>query len=156
MAEIGDALRAPGQGRVPDPPFLIVTQPSVVDPSRAPAGAHVLWVYAHVPAGWSGDLTVAIERQLERFAPGFRDVVVARAVSTPADLHARNPNFVGGDIALGRSDGLHLLFRPTFAPNPYATPDRAIYLCSAATPPGAGVHGMCGYHAARAALRRVF
>lgn len=156
MSEIGDALDAAWQGVPPRPPFLIAAQPSLFDRSRAPAGSHVLWVYCHVPNGWRGDHTGAIEEQLERFAPGFRDIVLARAVTTPADLQARNPNLVGGDIAAGRSDGLHLLFRPTFSPVPYSTPDPAIFLCSAATPPGPGVHGMCGHHAATVALGRVF
>jgi phytoene dehydrogenase-like protein len=156
MDEIGDALRAVYRGRAPTRPFLIVAQPTVFDATRAPAGAHVLWVYGHVPNGWSGDLTDAIEAQLERFAPGFRDVVLARAVTTPALLSARNRNNAGGDIGGGRADGLRLLFRPTYAPVPYATPDRGIYLCSSSTPPGPGVHGMCGYHAARVALRRAF
>lgn len=156
MDDIGNALRAAWHGEPPRPPFLIAAQPSVVDRSRAPHGAHVLWVYCHVPNGWTGDQTAAIEAQLERFAPGFSDIVLARTVTTPAEFQARNPNLVGGDIAGGRSDGLHLLFRPTVSPNPYTTPDPAIYLCSSATPPGPGVHGMCGYHAATVALRRVF
>ncbi|HEX4830341.1 MAG TPA: dehydrogenase, partial [Trebonia sp.] len=137
-------------------PFLITAQPSVSDPGRAPAGGHVFWVYAQVPQGWRGDLVPAIERQVERFAPGFRDLVLARAVTTPADMAERNPNNVGGDIAGGRCDGLRLLLRPVPVPAPYATPNPAIYLCSSATPPGPGVHGMCGYHAARTALRRAF
>jgi phytoene dehydrogenase-like protein len=156
IGEIGAALRSAQRGAAPDPPFLITAQPSVFDPSRAPAGGHVFWVYAQVPNSWRGDLTAAIENQIERFAPGFRDLVLARAVTGPADLAAGNPNYVGGDIAAGRCDGLRLLLRPTPAPVPYATPDPAVYLCSAATPPGPGVHGMCGYHAARTALRRVF
>jgi phytoene dehydrogenase-like protein len=156
LDEIGAALRAVQRGHAPVRPFLIVAQPSVFDATRAPSGSHVLWVYGHVPNGWTGDLTDAIEAQLERFAPGFRDVVLARAATTPALLAARNRNNVGGDIEGGRSDGLHLLFRPTFAPVPYATPDRGVYLCSSSTPPGPGVHGMCGYHAARVALQRAF
>ena len=156
MAEIGGALRAAQRGRAPDPPFLITAQPSVFDPARAPAGSHVLWVYAQVPNGWPADLTGAVEAQLERFAPGFRDLVLARSVTPPAGLQARNPNNVGGDIACGRCDQLRLLLRPVPFPVPYATPNRAIYLCSSATPPGPGTHGMCGYHAARTALRRVF
>jgi phytoene dehydrogenase-like protein len=156
MAEIGAALRSAQQGSAPEPPFLITAQPSLFDPARAPAGSHVFWVYAQVPNGWRGDMTAAIEAQIERFAPGFGDLVLARAVTSPADLEARNPNNVGGDIAAGRCDGLRLLLRPTPFPVPYATPNPAIYLCSAATPPGPGVHGMCGYHAARTALRRVF
>jgi phytoene dehydrogenase-like protein len=156
MAEIGAALRSARHGSAPRPPFLITAQPSLFDDGRAPAGAHVFWVYAQVPNGWRGDLVPAIEQQIERFAPGFRDLVLARTVTTPADMEAGNPNYVGGDIAGGRCDGLRLLWRPVPVPVPYATPDRAIYLCSSATPPGPGVHGMCGYHAARAALRRVF
>jgi phytoene dehydrogenase-like protein len=156
LDEIGAALRAVHRGYPPARPYLIVAQPSAFDATRAPAGSHVLWVYGHVPNGWSGDLTDAIEAQLERFAPGFRDVVLARAVTTPALLEARNRNNVGGDIGGGPDDGLRLLFRPTYAPVPYATPARGIYLCSASTPPGPGVHGMCGYHAARVALRRGF
>lgn len=156
MAGIGAALRAAQRGSAPDPPFLITAQPSLSDPGRAPAGRHVFWVYAQVPNGWRASLTAAVEEQIERFAPGFRDLILARAVTAPADFQARNPNNVGGDIANGRCDRLRLLLRPTPFPVPYATPDPAVYLCSAATPPGPGVHGMCGYHAARTALRRVF
>jgi phytoene dehydrogenase-like protein len=156
MTEIGAALRAVGRGAAPSPPFLIVAQPSLADDTRAPNGRHVLWVYCHVPNGWAGDHTTAIEDQIERFAPGFRDIVLARAVTGPARLAAGNPNLVGGDISAGPADGLHLLFRPTFSPVPYSTPDPAVFLCSSATPPGPGVHGMCGYHAAALALRRVF
>jgi phytoene dehydrogenase-like protein len=156
LGEIGAALRAVHRAAAPNPPFLIAAQPSLFDPSRAPAGRHVLWVYAHVPNGWRGDLTAAVERQLERFAPGFRDTVLARTVSGPAEVAARNPNNLGGDIAVGRCDRLRLVFRPTLTPVPYATPNPAIFLCSSATPPGPGVHGMCGYHAADSALRRAF
>jgi phytoene dehydrogenase-like protein len=156
MTEIGAALWSAHHGAKPRPPFLVTAQPSLFDKERAPAGSHVFWVYAQVPNGWRGDLVPAIEQQVERFAPGFRDLVLARAVRTPADMAAGNPNNVGGDIAGGRCDGLRLLLRPVPVPVPYATPDPAIYLCSSATPPGPGVHGMCGYHAARVALRRVF
>jgi len=156
ITEIGAALRSAQQGTAPQPPFLITAQPSLFDDRRAPAGSHVFWVYAQVPNGWRGDLAPAIEQQVERFAPGFRDLVLARTTTTPAEIAAGNPNNVGGDIAGGRCDGLRLLLRPVPVPVPYATPDPAIYLCSSATPPGPGVHGMCGYHAASAALRRVF
>jgi phytoene dehydrogenase-like protein len=156
FAEIRDALAAVHAGHAPDPPYLITAQPSVVDPSRAPAGGHTFWVYAHVPSGYAGDLTEAVESQIERFAPGFRDVVHARHVSRPADLEAANANYVGGDIACGSAAGLRLLTRPTPRRTPYATPNPSVYLCSSATPPGPGVHGMCGYHAARAALRTQF
>jgi phytoene dehydrogenase-like protein len=158
MAEIGAALSSARHGRAPDPPFLITAQPSLFDRTRAPEGGHVFWAYGQVPNGWQGDLTAAVERQIERFAPGFRDLVLARAITTPADLAARNPNNVGGNIAGGRCDRLRLLLRPAPVPVPvpYATANPAVYLCSSATPPGPGVHGMCGYHAAEAALRRVF
>jgi len=154
--DIAAALDAVAHGRAPAAPFLITAQPSVVDPSRAPAGKHVFWAYGHVPNGWTGDLTDAVEAQLEAFAPGFRDRVVARAAAGPVDLEVRDANYVGGDIACGRFSGLQAVFRPTLARFPHATPDRSVYLCSSATPPGPGVHGMCGLHAARLALARVF
>jgi phytoene dehydrogenase-like protein len=156
LAEIGSALSAAKRGRPPDPPFLIAAQPTLFDPTRAPEGRHVFWVYGHVPHGWDGDLTEAIERQVERFAPGFRDLVLARRASAPRDLEAGNPNLVGGDIACGSFDGRQAVFRPVTTRVPYATPHPAVFLCSSATPPGPGVHGMCGYRAARVALRRVF
>jgi phytoene dehydrogenase-like protein len=155
-ADIAAALRTVGHGAAPDPPFLIVAQPSVADPSRAPAGYHVLWVYGHVPNRWRGDATDAFECQLDRFAPGFRDLVLARRTAGPAVIEERNANYVGGDIGCGSVGGLQALARPVFSRMPAATPNPAIYLCSAATPPGPGVHGMCGYHAARAALQRAF
>ena len=130
---------------------MLVTQPSLFDPSRAPAGKHTAWGYCHVPNGSTVDMTARIEAQIERFAPGFREVVLQRAVRTPAALEADDANFVGGDIAGGSNDLLHLFFRPTW--RMYSTPARGVYLCSAATPPGGGVHGMCGYHAATRALR---
>jgi phytoene dehydrogenase-like protein len=154
--EIAAALSAATQGRLPDPPFLIAAQPSLFDATRAPEGKHTFWVYAHVPFGWDGDFSDAMERQIERFAPGFRDRVLARASAGPAELQARNANNIGGDIAGGAFDGLQTFFRPVLAAVPYATPNRSVYLCSSATPPGPGVHGMCGYHAARVVLRRVF
>src|SRR5947207_5675196 len=154
--EIDDALVAVTGGRPPDRPFLIVAQPSLFDETRAPAGRHTLWAWAQVPNGWQGDLTSAVESQLERFAPGFRDVALARSTAGPPQLEARNPNLVGGDIAGGAFGGRQALFRPVVARVPYATPDPSVFLCSSSTPPGPGVHGLCGYHAARAALRRVF
>jgi phytoene dehydrogenase-like protein len=161
MAEIGAALTSAQHGRPPSPPFLITAQPSLTDDTRAPSGSHVFWAYAQVPNGWRGDLTTPIEDQIERFAPGFRDLILARLITTPGELEARNPNNAGGDIAGGRSDRLRMLLRPIPVPvphpaMPYATPNQRVYLCSSATPPGPGVHGMCGYHAAQAALRRVF
>jgi phytoene dehydrogenase-like protein len=156
LPDIGAALREVHQGRAPGRPFLITSQPTVFDPTRAPDGKHTFWVYCQVPNGWDRDHTEAIETQIERFAPGFRDLVLARTATAPADLAARNPNNSGGDIAVGRCDQFRLLFRPVLKPVPYATPDQSIFLCSSATPPGPGVHGMCGYHAAATALRRVF
>jgi phytoene dehydrogenase-like protein len=156
LAEIGAALRDVTRGRRPDPPFLIAAQPTVVDPGRAPDGQHVLWVYGHVPNRWDGDLTDAIEDQIERFAPGFRDVVLARSARRPADLEAGNANLVGGDVSGGAFRGTQTLFRPLVARVPYATPDPTLFLCSSATPPGPGVHGMGGWQAADVALRRVF
>ncbi|MET9716892.1 NAD(P)/FAD-dependent oxidoreductase [Streptomyces rochei] len=155
-AEIGAALNAASrEGRAPDAPFLITTQPSVADPTRAPEGKHVFWAYGHVPNGWTGDLTDAIERQLERFAPGFRDRVLARATAGPPELAARNANYVGGDIASGAVSGLQLLLRPKLSLFPYGTPHPAVYICSSATPPGPGVHGMSGHNAAKAVWRRL-
>jgi phytoene dehydrogenase-like protein len=156
LGEIGGALAAVASGRPPDPPFLIVAQPTIVDPSRAPAGRHVLWAYGHVPPGWRGDLSTAIEDQIERFAPGFRDLVLARSAWGPPQLEAHNRSMIDGDIAGGVFRGRQMLFRPVVARVPYATPDPTIFLCSAATPPGPGVHGMGGHLAAQVALRRVF
>jgi phytoene dehydrogenase-like protein len=156
LAEIGGALTAVASGRPPDPPFLVVAQPTLVDHTRAPEGRHVLWAYGHVPRGWHGDLTAAIDDQIERFAPGFRDLVLARSSWGPPELEAHNRSMIDGDIAGGLFQGRQVLFRPVVARVPYATPDPAIFLCSAATPPGPGVHGMAGHLAAKVALRRVF
>ncbi|MEU1128023.1 NAD(P)/FAD-dependent oxidoreductase [Streptomyces sp. NPDC005899] len=153
--EIDTALRAAVAGRDPDVPFLITAQPSLVDPSRAPGGNHVFWAYGHVPAGWEGDATEVVERQLERFAPGFRDLVLARSIAGPPRLAARNANYVDGDIATGAFAGLQTVIRPKLARVPYATAHPAVFLCSSATPPGPGVHGMSGHHAARAVWRRL-
>ncbi|MEN3583340.1 NAD(P)/FAD-dependent oxidoreductase [Streptomyces sp. ZYX-F-203] len=154
--EIGTALYAASRaGRAPDRPFLITVQPGVADPDRAPAGKQVFWAYGHVPAGWTGDLTDAVERQLERFAPGFRDRVLARATAGPPELAARNANYVGGDIAAGAVSGLQLLLRPRPTLFPYSTPHPAVFICSSATPPGPGVHGMSGHNAAKAVWRRL-
>ncbi|WP_235934733.1 phytoene desaturase family protein [Candidatus Laterigemmans baculatus] len=136
-------------------PFLLVAQQSVLDPSRAPAGKHTGWGYCHVPHGSRVDMTEAIEAQMERFAPGFRDRILARHVMAPADFENYNANYIGGDITGGVMDLRQILARPTFGPTPYATPNPRLFLCSASTPPGPGVHGMSGYHAAQAALRAV-
>ncbi|MEU2564514.1 NAD(P)/FAD-dependent oxidoreductase [Streptomyces longispororuber] len=154
--DIGTALHAVARaGRAPDVPFLITVQPSVADPTRAPEGKHVFWAYGHVPNGWRGDLTDAVERQVERFAPGFRDRVLARATAGPPQLAARNANYVGGDIACGAASGLQLLLRPRLTAFPYHTRHPAVFLCSSATPPGPGVHGMSGHNAAKAVWRRL-
>jgi phytoene dehydrogenase-like protein len=152
-AEIAAAEADVARGRMPDQPFIVSAQASVVDPTRAPAGKHTLWAYAHVPNGYDGDGTEALERQIERFAPGFRDLVLARHVMTPADFESYNPNYRGGDIAGGSHGGTQLMFRPTRTLHSYRTPNPAIWMCSASTPPGGGVHGMCGHNAARAVLR---
>ena len=139
-------------GRHPDRPYCIITQPGVLDPSRAPAGRQTLWGYCHVPPGSTADLTDRIEAQIERFAPGFRDLILARSVRTAAQEERRNPNYVGGDINSGAGTLRQTVFRPAVRWNPYRTPLPGVYLCSAATPPGGGVHGMCGTWAARTAL----
>ncbi len=133
-------------------PFILLAQPSLFDDSRAPAGKHTVWAYCHVPQGSSADMTDAIEGQIERFAPGFRDRILARSVEYTGDLERRNANLIGGAITGGANDLRQSIFRPT--PSLYRTPLRGVFLCSAATPPGGGVHGMCGFHAAQAALRR--
>ncbi|HZP96805.1 MAG TPA: NAD(P)/FAD-dependent oxidoreductase [Candidatus Limnocylindria bacterium] len=152
--EIAAGERAVWRGQHPERPFVLVGQQSLFDGTRAPAGKQTVWAYCHVPNGSGVDMTARIEAQLERFAPGFRDRVLARHVTTPADIERANANDLGGDIANGSHAGLQLLMRPRVALDPYATSARDITLCSAATPPGGGVHGMCGFHAARSALRR--
>lgn len=154
LAELNASELDAWQGRITERPFVLVVQPTLFDEARAPAGRHVLWSYCHVPHASEADMLPAIERQIERFAPGFRDCVLARAIMRPADLERHNANFVGGDIAAGVTDLRQLFARPTW--RTYSTPVRGLYLCSAATPPGVGVHGMCGYFAARRALHQVF
>jgi phytoene dehydrogenase-like protein len=154
--EVLASERAPWDGIEADRPFVLFVQPSLFDRSRAPDGGHVAWAYCHVPNGATGDMTAAIEDQVERFAPGFRDLILHRSVMSPAELEAHNPNLVGGDINAGSQHLGQLFFRPAPRWNPYAVPDTNLYLCSASTPPGGAVHGMCGYHAARTALRRTF
>jgi phytoene dehydrogenase-like protein len=153
LEEIAASERAPARAETSDRPFVLLAQPTMFDPSRAPEGQHTAWAYCHVPNGSRADLTDAIESQLERFAPGFRERVLARNAMAPADLERRNPNLVGGDIGGGSNELRQLVARPALRPVPYATPLDGVYLCSASTPPGGGVHGMCGYLAARAALR---
>ena len=134
---------------------MLLAQPTQFDPSRAPAGRHVVWAYCHVPNGWTGDATAAIEGQIERFAPGFRQRIVARHVLRPADLEAYNPNYVGGDINGGLQHWAQFFTRPAVRLDPYSTSDPRLFICSSSTPPGGGVHGLCGMHAARSALRGV-
>jgi phytoene dehydrogenase-like protein len=153
LAEVAASGAEVAAGRHPERPYCLVAQPGVADPGRAPAGGHVLWGYCHVPSGSTVDMSARIEAQIERFAPGFRDLVLARSVRTAADLAAYDPNYVGGDINGGAGTLTQTLLRPVPRWNPYRTPARGLYLCSASTPPGGGVHGMCGYWAARTALR---
>ncbi len=151
MEEIAASEQAATHGSISEKPFVIVVQPSLFDSTRAPEGKHTAWAYCHVPNGSTVDMTSRIEDQLERFAPGFRDCVLARRVLPPAALESMNANLVGGDISGGEFSMRQFLFRPTLGY--YATGTRNLYLCSSSTPPGGGVHGMCGYHAAHAALR---
>jgi len=151
LEEVAASERAPWEGRVDDKPFVLVAQPSLFDPSRAPAGKHTAWGYCHVPNGYKGSAQEAIEAQVERFAPGFRDCVLARKVWSTAAFESWNPNLIGGDLSGGAMSISQLIFRPTA--RQYRTPAKGLYLCSASTPPGGGVHGMCGHHAALAALR---
>ncbi len=154
LDEIAASERDAWSGRISERPFVLAVQASLFDPSRAPAGRHTLWAYCHVPNGSTADMLPRIEAQIERFAPGFRERVIARHVMTPADLERRNPNLVGGDIGMGVSDLRQMIARPTW--RAYRTPRRGLYICSASTPPGVAVHGMCGYYAARCALRDLF
>jgi phytoene dehydrogenase-like protein len=153
--EIAASERAAWKGLVSDSPFLILAQPGLFDPSRAPAGKQTAWVYCHVPNGSTVDMTVRIERQIERFAPGFRDQIMERHVLNTRDMEQYNPNYIGGDINGGVQDLRQLFTRPVARFVPYSTPDEHIYICSSSTPPGGGVHGMCGFNAAMAVLRKL-
>ncbi|HYO42294.1 MAG TPA: NAD(P)/FAD-dependent oxidoreductase [Candidatus Limnocylindrales bacterium] len=150
---IAASEEAVGRGRHPATPFVLLVQPTIADPTRAPEGKHVAWAYCHVPNGSTVDMTAAIESQVERFAPGFRDLVLARATKDSVAMEAWDANYVGGDINGGIGDWRQLLFRPAVRWNPYTTPDRSVFICSSSTPPGGGVHGMSGRHAAREAER---
>ena len=153
MEEIAASEDAMRHGKISERPFVLVAQPSLFDASRAPEGRHVLWAYCHVPHGSDFNMLERIEAQIERFAPGFRDCVLARKVFSPAALEQMDANLIGGDIAGGAADLPQFIFRPTA--HFYATSARDLYICSSSTPPGAGVHGMCGYNAANLALRRL-
>jgi len=154
IEELAESERAPAAGRVPDVPYVLVAQHSLFDRSRAPEGKHTLWAYCHVPNGSTVDMTERIEAQLERFAPGFRRLVLARHAKTTVDLEAGNASYLGGDISSGAVEGLQLFFRPVVG-LPYVTPNEKVILCSSSAPPGPGVHGMVGFWAAQAALGRL-
>ena len=156
IEEIAASEREVARGKIPERPFVLVAQQSLFDQTRAPHNQHTLWAYCHVPFNCSTDMSDKIESQIERFAPGFRDCVLARHTIGANDLGRSNANLIGGDINGGAANLGQLLARPIFSPAPYRTPLPGVYLCSASTPPGGGVHGMCGYHAARLALREIF
>ena len=156
LEEIAESEHQVAQGRHPERPFVLVAQQSLFDRSRAPENQQTLWAYCHVPHGSDRDMTESIEEQIERFAPGFRGCVLARHTAGASALERSNPNLIGGDINGGAADLWQLIARPVVSPKPYRTPIHGIYLCSSSTPPGGGVHGMCGYHAARTALRDLF
>lgn len=155
LEEIAHSEAAVWQGRLCEHPFLLGVQPTLFDPSRAPAGQHTFWVYLHTPNGWAGDATALLERQLERYAPGFRDLVLARHVSSVASFAADNPNYVGGDILGGANTLPQVVARPFLSSDPYYLGGKA-FCCSASVPPGGGIHGMGGFHAASSVLKRVF
>ena len=156
LEEIVASEQLTSEGKHPEKPFVLLTQQSLFDPSRAPAGKHTAWAYCHVPNGSEVDMTERIEKQVERFAPGFRDRIAGRHLMNTAQMEEYNPNYVGGDITGGMMDAGQLFTRPALRLSPYKTSAKGIYICSSSTPPGGGVHGMCGYHAAKRALRDVF
>ncbi|MDX1488255.1 MAG: NAD(P)/FAD-dependent oxidoreductase, partial [Acidiferrobacterales bacterium] len=149
LPEIAAAERAMSQGKHPEKPFVLVAQQSLFDPTRTPAGKQTVWAYCHVPHASTVDMTEPIEAQIERFAPGFRDLILARSTRAPLELEQYNANYIGGDINGGVQDLRQLFTRPTLRLVPYSTPNERLYICSSSTPPGGGVHGMCGYFAAR-------
>jgi len=153
LSEIAEAERAVTEGKEAERPFVILSQPTLFDPTRAPAGQHVAWAYCHVPQLSSADMRERVEAQIERFAPGFRDCILACRATSSTEMTRHNANLVGGDINGGAADLWQLIARPVLSPNPYRTPTPGLYLCSASTPPGGGVHGMCGFHAAELALK---
>ena len=140
---------------MPERPYVLVGQQYVADPTRSRDGVHPVYAYAHVPAGWTGDATEALTAQIERFAPGFRERILATHVRNVADMEAHNANYIGGDVVTGANTPRQLVARPRLAPDPYWLGADGLYLCSAATPPGGGAHGMCGFNAANSALRRL-
>jgi len=156
FAEIASSEQSAWSGGIVEKPFVLMAQQSLFDSSRAPAGKHTAWAYCHVPGGSVVDMTEAIERQVERFAPGFRDRILAKHVMNSAQVEEYNPNYIGGDINGGAFDLGQLFTRPALRWSPYRTSANGMYICSSSTPPGGGVHGMCGYHAAKRALKDVF
>ena len=155
-AEMAESESDVASGRYPANPYVLLAQPSAFDPSRAPAGQHVLWTYTHVPAGSDRDMTEAVTARIERFAPGFRDTIIASTATTSTEMQLYNPNYVGGDFSAGAITMLQLVKRPVISNAPWRTPVRGLYLCSSSTPPGPGVHGMSGWRAAVTALRDCF
>jgi phytoene dehydrogenase-like protein len=156
LSEIASSEEETWKGRHSERPFVLLAQQSLFDKTRAPEGKHTVWAYCHVPNGSAMDMTERIEQQIERFAPGFRDRILARHTMNTAALQEHNPNYIGGDINGGAIDITQLFTRPVLRSSPYRTSAKGIYICSSSTPPGGGVHGMCGFHAARRALRDVF
>ncbi|MGM9509338.1 phytoene desaturase family protein [Larkinella sp. GY13] len=156
LEEIADSELRASKGQHPEKPYVLLAQQSLFDATRAPAGKHTAWAYCHIPNGSTVDMTKAIENQIERFAPGFRDRVLARHTMNPAQMEAHNPNYIGGDINGGIIDIGQLFTRPALRWSPYRTSAKGLYICSSSTPPGGGVHGMCGHHAALRALKDVF
>jgi phytoene dehydrogenase-like protein len=155
MQEVATSELAPWRGEHGERPFVLLAQPSLFDATRAPPGRHTAWAYCHVPSGSTRDMTSQIEQQVERFAHGFRDQILARHAMNTADFERYNANYIGGDITGGVNDWRQLFTRPVARLNPYTTPDPQLFICSASTPPGGGVHGMCGFNAANAVLRRL-
>ena len=156
LEEIAANEQLTSKGGYPEKPFVLLAQPSLFDGSRAPEGKHTAWAYCHTPNGSTKDMTHAIEMQVERYAPGFRERILARHTMNTAEIEAYNPNYIGGDINGGIIDIRQLFTRPVLRRSPYTTSAKGIYICSSSTPPGGGVHGMCGYHAAKKALQQVF
>ncbi|SDM92414.1 Phytoene dehydrogenase-related protein [Daejeonella rubra] len=154
--EIAGGEQMTSKGKHPEKPFVLMAQQSIVDPSRAPQGKHTAWGYCHVPNGSEKDMTAAIEKQVERFAPGFRDLILAKHTMNTKEIEVYNPNYIGGDINGGVIDMGQLFTRPALRTSPYRTSAKGIYICSSSTPPGGGVHGMCGYRAAKQSLKDVF
>lgn len=155
LSEIVDAEKRVARGQMPQHPFVLFAQHTLFDKTRAPASKHTGWAYCHVPHGYDQDASGLIESQIERFASGFKDCIMARSVRGPKLLEQYNPNLIGGDINGGLADLRQIIARPVLSTNPYRTPLKGLFLCSASTPPGGGVHGMCGYNAALRYLREV-